>query len=97
MSELKRTYYKNNVLKSEVFEINGKREGEYKIYYKNGQIQMIRNYVNGKKNGEYREVLNTDDLKYGGSGITNSSIVAGDDSHAILRIPPMATIWLELA
>ena len=48
------------------------------------------------KNGAYKEVLNTDDLKYGGSGVTNSSIVLGDDSHAILRIPPMSTIWLEL-
>jgi 1,4-alpha-glucan branching enzyme len=49
------------------------------------------------KPGKYREVLNTDDLKYGGSGITNQEVVVGDDCHGILRIPPMATIWLELA
>ncbi len=49
------------------------------------------------KPGKYREVLNTDDLKFGGSGVTNSEITVGEDCHAILRIPPMATIWLELA
>ena len=47
------------------------------------------------KPGKYREILNTDDLKYGGSGITNSEIEVGEDCHGILRIPPMATIWLE--
>jgi 1,4-alpha-glucan branching enzyme len=49
------------------------------------------------KPGKYREVLNTDDLKYGGSGVTNTEVVVGEDCHGILRIPPMATIWLELA
>ena len=49
------------------------------------------------KPGKYREVLNTDDLKYGGSGVTNSEVVVGEDCHGIVRIPPMATIWLELA
>jgi 1,4-alpha-glucan branching enzyme len=47
------------------------------------------------KPGKYREVLNTDDLKYGGSGVTNSEIIVGEDCHTLLRIPPMATIWLE--
>ena len=49
------------------------------------------------KPGKYREVLNTDDLKYGGSGVTNAEVIVGDDCHGTLRIPPMATIWLELA
>lgn len=49
------------------------------------------------KPGKYSEVLNTDDLKFGGSGVTNNSIQVGDDCHVTLRIPPMATIWLELA
>lgn len=49
------------------------------------------------KPGKYREVLNTDDLKYGGSGVTNTEIKVGEDCHTTLRIPPMATIWLELA
>ena len=49
------------------------------------------------KPGKYREVLNTDDLKYGGSGVTNNEVIVGDDCHGTLRIPPMATIWLELA
>ena len=49
------------------------------------------------KQGKYVEVLNTDDLKYGGSGVTNNAITVGEDNHALVRIPPMATIWLELA
>ena len=49
------------------------------------------------KPGNYREVLNTDDLKYGGSGVKNSEVIVGDDCQGTLRIPPMATIWLELA
>ena len=48
------------------------------------------------KPGKYREVLNTDDLKYGGSGILNSDVVVGPDNHGTFRVPPMATIWLEL-
>ena len=49
------------------------------------------------KQGKYVEVLNTDDLKYGGTGVTNNAITVGEDNHALVRIPPMATIWLELA
>ena len=49
------------------------------------------------KPGKYREVLNTDDQKYGGSGVGNTEVVVGEDCHANLRVPPMATIWLELA
>ena len=48
------------------------------------------------KPGKYREVLNTDDLKYGGSGILNSDVIVGPDNHGTFKVPPMATIWLEL-
>lgn len=49
--------------------------------------------------GVWREVLNTDDLKYGGSGITNHSFAVDVDTdlYTTLRIPPLATIWLEKA
>ena len=47
--------------------------------------------------GKYTEVLNTDDLKYGGSGVLNQQVQVGEDCHGTLRLPPMATIWLELA
>jgi 1,4-alpha-glucan branching enzyme len=49
------------------------------------------------KSGNYREILNTDDLKYGGSGVINNEIKVDSDLKATLRVPPMATIWLELA
>lgn len=46
--------------------------------------------------GNWTEVINTDDLAFGGSGITNSEIVAlpQDGNYVTLRIPPLATIWL---
>ena len=45
--------------------------------------------------GKWQEVLNTDDLAYGGSGVTNSIIESTDGSSTILRVPPLATIWLK--
>ena len=47
--------------------------------------------------GTWREVINTDDLAYGGSGITNEKVLASADSgnQVTLRIPPLATIWLQ--
>ena len=47
--------------------------------------------------GVWREVLNTDDLKYGGSGVTNNSFAVDVDTdlYITVRVPPLATIWLE--
>jgi antitoxin component YwqK of YwqJK toxin-antitoxin module len=36
MAEVKRTYYSSGELKSEVFILNDKMNGEYKEYYENG-------------------------------------------------------------
>ena len=33
-----KTYYENEQLKEEYFEINNKKEGEYKRYYENGKL-----------------------------------------------------------
>ena len=48
MAEVKRTYYKNGTLSSEYFEINGKKEGEFKSYYENGQLGTICMYIDGQ-------------------------------------------------
>jgi 1,4-alpha-glucan branching enzyme len=47
--------------------------------------------------GVWREAINTDDLKYGGSGITNHSFAVDVDTnlYATVRIPPLATVWFE--
>lgn len=45
--------------------------------------------------GTWREILNTDDVAYGGSGVTNEAIEVGDDYRARLRLPPLATLWLK--
>ena len=54
------------------------------------------------KVGKWVEILNTDDLKYGGSGVINSEIKIeqrhhrGFETSAIIRLAPLATIYLKL-
>ena len=49
------------------------------------------------KSGNWSEVMNTDDLAYGGSGICNSPIIVGDSMRATVRVPPLATIWFKVS
>ncbi|MFM1797263.1 MAG: hypothetical protein RL733_1044 [Actinomycetota bacterium] len=50
--------------------------------------------------GKWQEVLNSDDQSYGGSGVTNSKIdtvseeCRGFPYSAVIRVPPLGTIWL---
>ena len=54
------------------------------------------------KVGKWVEILNTDDLKYGGSGVINSQIIVEKIQHrgfeysAVIRLASLATIWLKL-
>lgn len=54
------------------------------------------------RNGELAEIINTDALTYGGSGVTNSALsVIANPTHgcshsAQLRVPPLGTLWLRL-
>lgn len=45
--------------------------------------------------GKWREILNTDALNYGGTGKGNQGQVKAADGHAIVTLPPLATIMLE--
>ncbi len=47
--------------------------------------------------GVWREILNTDDVAYGGSGITNESFAVDIDTYLKrnFRVPPLSTVWLE--
>ncbi|CAB4706673.1 unannotated protein [freshwater metagenome] len=49
--------------------------------------------------GTWSQVLNTDDLAFGGSGVTNPPISINDGGHLIaqIAIPPLATIWFKRA
>jgi 1,4-alpha-glucan branching enzyme len=53
--------------------------------------------------GDWREVLNTDDLRYGGSGVINTEIktlaepIHGSAASALVRIPPLGTVWFALS
>ncbi|CAN5525548.1 1,4-alpha-glucan branching protein GlgB [soil metagenome] len=50
--------------------------------------------------GRWREVLNTDDLRYGGSGVVNGEVTTdgaawhGLDQSAVLTLPPLGVLWL---
>ena len=54
------------------------------------------------KSGNWIEALNTDHVKYGGSGVINNQIKVdqiqhrGFDYSAVIRLAPLATIWLKL-
>ena len=45
--------------------------------------------------GIWKEVLNTDDLAYGGSGISSEQVIVGASQIASVRIPPLATVWFK--
>lgn len=47
--------------------------------------------------GRWVEVINTDSLAFGGSGVQNNAINASATSgnYVNLRVPPLATIWLQ--
>ena len=47
--------------------------------------------------GIWREILNTDAVTYGGSGIANDSFAVDVDpeSNRTFRVPPLSTVWLE--
>ena len=45
--------------------------------------------------GIWNEVLNTDDINYGGSGVSNEPVIVGASQIASVRIPPLATVWFK--
>jgi 1,4-alpha-glucan branching enzyme len=45
--------------------------------------------------GIWREVLNTDDVNYGGSGVSNEQLIVGASQIASVRITPLATVWFK--
>ena len=52
--------------------------------------------------GRWNEILNTDDVKYGGSGVTNAEVsvlheeAKGLAYSALVRVPPLGTVWFAL-
>lgn len=52
--------------------------------------------------GTWREIINSDSIEFGGSGVVNTEVIAhsverdGLPASATLRLPPLATIWLSL-
>lgn len=52
--------------------------------------------------GSYKEVLNSDDVKYGGTGITNGTVrskkgaMHGFEQHITLTLPPLSTLYFSV-
>lgn len=69
--------------------------GEELISITNFSPVVRQNYrVQVSTAGYWREVLNTDALEFGGSGVGNQGGVQSQDNTIELTLPPLATIWL---
>ena len=53
------------------------------------------------RGGQWEEVLNTDETRFGGSGVVNGPIAAiaepqyAQPAHAVLDLPPLGAVWLR--
>jgi 1,4-alpha-glucan branching enzyme len=45
--------------------------------------------------GVWKEIVNSDAVQYGGSGVGNMGTVTAKNGGAALMLPPLATIMLE--
>ena len=52
--------------------------------------------------GTYKELINSDDVKYGGAGVKNGSVKSvkgpmhGFDQHIEVTLPPLSTIYFSV-
>ena len=53
-------------------------------------------HISLPKPGTWSEIFNSDSAEFGGSGVANAQILAPDQGVTVLRVPPLATIWLGL-
>jgi antitoxin component YwqK of YwqJK toxin-antitoxin module len=81
MTEVKRTYHFNGSLHQEWFEINGKKNGDFKSYYDNGQLGCIFSYIDDKINGHYKTYE-----KYGGKPIEHYIYENGEKKCALFWV-----------
>jgi antitoxin component YwqK of YwqJK toxin-antitoxin module len=64
--EVKKEYWGNGKLKSEIHYKNGKQEGPRKEWYESGRKKLLKNYKNGKENGIWKEWGEDGKLTYEG-------------------------------
>ena len=64
---------------------------------------LRENYEMGVPNpGSYKEILNSDDPKYGGAGVTNGTVrskkgeMHGFAQHVSLTLPPLSTLYFQV-
>ncbi len=79
-----------------------KDRSSYTICMFNFTPVVHENYKLGVlETGVYRTILNTDDGRFGGSGVTSASYQSydgemhGQPSHIVITLPPLAGIYLE--
>lgn len=79
------------------------KEGKNVIVVCNFQPMYREDYIIGVPDkGTYSEIFNSDDVQYGGTGITNGDKIKtqnipehGFDQSIILNLPPMSAIYLK--
>ena len=87
------------------FQRCGRAPGDHVVVVANFTPVVRRNYRIGMPSGAtYREVLNSDDSRYGGSGVVNAGPLMpetlpwhGRGQSLALTLPPLATIFLAPA
>lgn len=82
----------------------GKKEKDRLVIVVNFTPQVWKDYRIGIEDlGEYEEVLNSDAIKYGGSGVTNPDVIAEEQSwHSkpysmSITVPPLSVSVFKLA
>ena len=78
-------------------------EGKMIMIVCNFNPVLRENYEMGVPNpGSYKEILNSDDPKYGGSGVTNGTVrskkgeMHGFEQHVSLTLPPLSTMYFQV-
>jgi len=61
-----------------------------------GGVPVVNHALDLPEPGVWHEILNTDAVEYGGSGVGNLGIVRADaDGHALVTLPPFGVLWLR--
>ena len=66
-TDVVRTYYdddEHTILYEEYFQVNGKKEGEYKSYHENGNLCWICTYINDKEEGISKTYYDTGEISF---------------------------------
>ncbi|MDR1150215.1 MAG: 1,4-alpha-glucan branching protein GlgB [Clostridiales bacterium] len=65
-------------------------------------VPLLNHRIGIFKDGFYKEILNSDDLKYGGSGIVNNNLIKSEkvsynwqEGSVLIKVPPLGCVVLK--